>query len=253
MKRELLKNVRKNLVVQNENLSEMDCLRENLRMYIDNRAITLVKLSEDAGISMETLKTLIYGHSKDCMLSTVSALAKALHVTKDELTGSLDKRTALSLASYQDDLPLRSKRIIDWNIKHEIHELAKHPGQKVIRVMTPELNEFNNLKRTLNNEYMDISNLGEELISKAYFAIKIPCDFYEPLFFEGDVLILANDRKATPFEKVVILENGNISIVKRKVENGIINFYSIIDGSLYSTDKPSIETYGYVIKHIEGE
>ena len=253
MKRELLKNVRKNLVVQNENLSEMDCLRENLRMYIDNRAITLIKLSEDAGISMETLKTLIYGHSKDCMLSTVSSLAKALHVTKDELTGSLDKRTALSLASYQDDLPLRSKRIIDWNIKHEIHELAKHPGQKVIRVMTPELNEFNNLKRTLNNEYMDISNLGEELISKAYFAIKIPCDFYEPLFFEGDVLILANDRKATPFEKVVILENGNISIVKRKVENGIINFYSIIDGSLYSTDKPSIETYGYVIKHIEGE
>ena len=253
MKRELLKNVRKNLVVQNENLSEMDCLRENLRMYIDNRAITLIKLSEDAGISMETLKTLIYGHSKDCMLSTVSSLAKALHVTKDELVGSLDKRTALSLASYQDDLPLRSKRIIDWNIKHETHELAKYPDQKVIRVMTPEINEYGNLKRTLNNEYMDISKLGEELIAKAYFAIKLPCDFYEPIFFENDVLVLANDRKAMPYEKVVILENNNIFIVKRKVENGIINFYSILDGSLHSTDKPTIETYGYVIKHIEGE
>lgn len=253
MKKELFKVIRKNLVVQNEKLSGMDCLRENLRMYIDNRAITLIKLSEEANISMETLKTLIYSHSKDCRLSTISALAKALQVTTDELTGSMDKRTALSLASYQDDLPLRSKRIIDWNIKHEIHELAKYPGQKVIRLMTPEINEFNNLKRTLYSEYMDISNLGEELVTKAYFAIKLPCDFYEPIYFENDILILANDRKATPNEKVVILENGNIAIVKRKVENGVINFYSIIDGSLYSTDKPSIETYGYVIKHIEGE
>lgn len=253
MKRELMKEIRKNLVVQNENLTEVDCFRENLRMYIDNRAITLIKLSEEAGISMETLKTIIYGHSKDFKLSTVSSLAKALHVTKDELTGSLDKKTALSLAAYQDDLPNRSKRIIDWNIKHEIHELAKYPGKKMVRVMTPEINEFNNLKRTLYSEYIDISNLGEELVAKAYFAIKLPCDFYEPIYFENDILILANDRKATPFEKVVILENGNIVIVKRKVENGIVNFYSILDGTLYSADKPSIETYGYVLKHIEGE
>lgn len=251
MKNEVLKKVRKKLVVQEDGFTEIECLRENLRLYLISKGITINGLADDANISVETLKTLLYGNAKDYKGSTLSGLVEALHVTKDELTGSMAKKSAWLLSSYEDDFPHRTQQLIDWHFSHQLHELQEHPNEKRITVMTPEINEHGNLKKSNSYEYLDISFLDREIIPKIYFGIKIPCNFYEPYYFEGDTLLLANDRKPIVSEEAVIIVNGTLAFVKRRIEKGVINYYSIRDGRLRTAEIPRIEFVGYIVKVLE--
>lgn len=253
MKKEILREIRKNLVVQNEKMNGMACLRENLRLYIAHKDITLVKLSETAEISMETLKTIIYGKYKTCDIETVAKLAKTLCVTMDELYGFMDKRAANSLSSYQDFLPSRSKQLIDWHISHQIYIHEQHPDQKIISVMTPICNSNGNLKLTNNYSHIDISQLGDDFLPKIFFGITIPCEHYLPTYCAGDTLLIANDRNPLPGEHSIIIVKGNISIVDRRIEDGEVKYYSIRDGRLRSKETPRIEYLGYIATVLEGE
>lgn len=253
MKNEVLKKVRKKLVVQSDRFTEIECLRENLRLYLLSKEMTIYGLAEKANLHVETLKTLLYGNAKDYRGSTVSKLAKALGVTKDELTGSMSKKSAWILSSYEDDFPHRTQQLIDWHFNHQLHELQEHPNEKRITVMTPEINEHGNLKQSNVYECLDISFLDREIIPKIYFGIKIPCNFYEPYYFEGDILLLANDRKPIASEETVIIVNGTLAFVKRRIEKGVANYYSIRDEKLRSVEIPRIEFVGYVVKVLEAK
>ena len=253
MKKEVLKEIRKNLVVGNEKMTDMDCLRENLRRYIDHKDITFIKLADETGISIETLKTLIYGKAEFCSSKTLCALSRALHVTINELFGMMPKKTAIDLATYEDDLPNRSKQEIDWHIQDQKHKLLMYPNEKRIPVMTPEIDSFGNLHYDNIYEYINIDHLDNSILSKVYFGLRIPYNAYEPIFFEGDILLLANDRKATATEKAVIKVRDNIFIVKRKIEDDIVKFYGIRDDVFRSPDTPTIQTMGYIVSVLEGE
>lgn len=247
LKNENLKKIALNLVLKNENTTPFDCLRKNIDIFLEDKDITISKLADEADLSVETLKTLLYGNVKSCKLSTAVALANALGVTVDELAGNMDKDTSKSLRTYET-LPERSKMLVDWFINHQKFINEQHPNKKVVSVINPVCSENGNLKLTHDYGTYDISDIGDELYYKIYCGVKIPCNHYMPYYVKDDILLIANDREAKGTEKTVIIVDGNIVITDRRIENGRVKYYGARDGFFRSMESPKVQILGYVVK-----
>lgn len=117
--------------------------------------------------------------------------------------------------------------------------------------MTPFCNGHGNLKKTEEYERIDISNVGEEVMHKVYFGIKLPCDHYLPHYKENDILLIANDRDAIGKEKTVIMVDDNLIITNRVVEKGVVKYYGLRDNVFRTEQKDFIRVIGYIAKVIE--
>lgn len=251
-KNEILKTLALNLVSKKENETHFDCLRKNIFMYLDHKDITIYKLAEAANISVDTLKTLLYGSVKDCKLSTVIGLAKALNITVDELVGNMEKKTSESLRTYSN-LPHRSQKLIQWFIEHEKFIHNEHPEKKIISVIHPTCSNNGNLKLNHDYEMYDISDIGSEYHYKIYVGVVIPCHHYMPHFLKGDLLLIANDREAKSNEQTVVIADGNVYITKRVIEDGQVKYYGTRDGYFRHLESQKIQVLGYVAKIIEAK
>lgn len=249
MQKELLIKLARKLVIKKDDETYIHCLRKNLDMYLSEKGITINSLAEAADISTETLKTILYGNSKDCKLSTIIALANALDVTVDELVGRLDEKTQKSLRTYRE-LPSSSKRLIDWYIEDQEFNHKDHPNNKIVSIMVPEFIN-GNMQRTNDYEKLDITHLSPDLSFKIFFGIKIPCHNYLPHYKKGDVLLIANDRNPMNNENSVLIIKGNIAITKRKMTNGVAEDYGIRDGLLRARNSDRVQHLGYIAKVIE--
>ena len=67
-----------------------------------------------------------------------------------------------------------------------------------------------------------------------------------PTYSPYDILLIANDRNAKINENVLIRTDGNLFIAKRKVENGIVKYYSIRDGKFRLSEDEVDEVIGYI-------
>ena len=237
----------------------MVSFRENLRKYIDHKEISLSDIAEEAGLSSETLKSLVYGDSKDCKLSTVVALARALHISVDELVGcgTISPVMCESIAITRN-LPSNFVHFVRWAIRY--HERCIHEAKvskKAVNIMIAEETGEHNITINNNFELMDISDLSDMIRPKIFMGIRIPNDNYMPLVSEGSVLLLANDRKPLPSENVVVISGGFLWIVKREEEktpNGTKVYYRSPRDSRYRYDADEIEDIlGYVAKIINPE
>lgn len=241
----IYREISKNMVTRHHFDDFMDCLRANLELFVAHKDITLKDMAADAGISMDTLKSIIYGKTKDCKLSNVLALSRVLGVTIDELIGELEPKAAKSLRIYRS-LPERSQRLIDWHIAHQEAILQEYPHQKIVTVMRPRCATSGNLKPTHEYEAYDVSNIGSSLQYRVFYGIKIPCEHYMPHYSPEDILLIANDRDALPTEHIVLLVDGNLCIARRIVKDGVAKYYGIRDGRFRADDSPRIEILGYV-------
>ena len=226
----------------------MSAFRQNMFMYIDEKDITIKDISEEACIPFSTLNTLLYGNSKDIKLSTAVKLAKALNVSIDELIGAetINEVSRESIAICRN-LPENEVYLIRWYIRY-IDSLNKknEPHRRYVSIMELECNHNGNLKITTNYRHIDITDIGEEYRSKIFFGITMPCDHYMPTYSPYDILLIANDRNAKINENVLIRTGGNLFLAKRKVENGIVKYYSIRDGKFRLNEDDIDEVVGYV-------
>lgn len=246
-----------NLKISEEKMVEkstkyIDTFRKNIDMLMAEHDYTIKETAEIADISYDTLKTFLYDkEAKDCRLSTAVKLARAFHVSIDELVGAgtIEPKGLDSMKTYRT-LPHGSRRFIDWHVRNQkfIHE--KHSDKKIANIMVPMCANNGNMKITSDYEIMDISHLGDELTYKIFLGIKIPCLHYLPHYTEGDVLLIANDRNAMKGENTVIEINGNLIITNRVVENGVEKYYGLRDSKLRPADTNQIEVLGYVAKII---
>lgn len=82
--------------------------------------------------------------------------------------------------------------------------------------------------------------------------IRIPTNRFAPKYFEGEIILLANDRDARPSEPVVVSTDDNLWIFNRKEEiidgKKKVNYYSIRDGKIRATDEQIAVIIGYVAK-----
>lgn len=250
MKNQISKNSEEKMV--EKSTKYIDSFRKNIDMLMAEHDYTIKETAEIADISYDTLKTFLYDkEAKDCRLSTAVKLARAFHISIDELVGAgtIEPKGLESIKTYRS-LPHGSRRFIDWHIQNQkfIHE--EHGNKKMVNIMQPLCAGNGNLKMTSDYEIMDISNLGDELTYKIFLGIKVPCLHYLPHYTEGDVLLIANDRNAMKGENTVIMFNDNVVITNRVMENGIEKYYGLRDGKLRPTDPSQVAILGYVAKII---
>ena len=247
-----LRKLSSKLISEPENY--MHSLRHNLDMYISHKDITLAEVSELADIPVNTLKSLMYGDSKDVHISTVIALAKVFNVSVDELIGcgTISPQTTQSLQIVRQ-LPESFTHFVRWAIHyHYDMQVNQRVSDKSVELMTPETAECGNLRMTNNFDVIDISDQPADVWPKVFMAIRMVNSNYAPLYFENDILLVANDREAKPTEQVIICIGENMWIVRAKheQENGewVTNYYSTRDGRLFARAKEVQLVLGYVVK-----
>lgn len=250
MKNQIPKNSGEKMV--EKSTKYIDTFRKNIDMLMLEHDYTIKETAEIADISYDTFKTFLYDkEAKDCRLSTAVKLARAFHISIDELVGAgTFKPEGLEGIKAYRSLPEGSKRFLDWHVRNQkfIHE--QQNSTKFVNVMLPLCAGNGNLKQTNDYEIMDITRLGDELTYKIFLGIKIPCLHYLPHYTEGDILLIANDRNALKGENTVVMFNDNMVITNRLVEHDEEHYYGLMDGKLRPQDSKQIQVIGYVAKII---
>lgn len=227
----------------------MDTLRKNIVHFKKEKKWTLRTLADKADMSEDTLGTLLNGKNKDCNMSTVIKIAKALNVCIDELieADTVSQRFKESISICRK-LPDNDVYLIQWYIRYieSLHKGDK-PNKRYVSVMELDCNHHGNLKITSNYTRIDISHINEEYRYKVFFGVKIPCEHYMPIYSPYDILLVANDRLPSYNEHCLVRTNNNFYIARRKVENGTIKYISILDNRFKYTDGELCELVGYII------
>ena len=222
----------------------MSSFRKNLSTYVNEKDISLSEIAEAADLSNDTVKTFLYGDAKDCKLSTAVALARALHISVDELVGSgTISPTMCESIQIVRNLPPNFVYFVRWAIRYHDRMLREQKAtKKAVNVMQADFD--GDLRINNNFTLVDISNLPPEQKAKIYMGIRIPCDAYMPEFFVGDILLLANDRNPMPNEYAIVIIGGTVHFLHK-----IRNEYFTVRGTRQKVaDVEDIEeVIGYVV------
>lgn len=254
IEKELVKRISTKLIVDKENF--MRSFRWNLGKFIETPEITIKQLSEESGISYATLNSVLYGNSSDVKLSTAISLSKALGISIDELVGAgtMEDKMMESVKICRA-LPEHSLYLVRYLIRHQ-GKIYSELGykQKYISVVKPQL--INGIIATTNAvEPMCVDNLPEDVKSKAYIGIQIPCDYYMPFYLPGEILLLAADREEQGGERCVVTSNGGIYIVVKihVFENGKIvwKYVPLMSPESILPDGIIDEKIGYVVGFLD--
>ena len=227
----------------------MHSFRRNISIYTDQKDITLQEVSELADIPLSTLKSLLYGDAKDCNLSTAVKLARVFNVSVDELVGcgTISTQTCNSLQTMRL-LPESFTHFVRWCIRFHYDNLRSHNvAKRAIEVMIPEISGEGNLRMTNQMEFLDISDLNDDIRPKIFMGIRVPSDMYAPLYFEGDVLLIANDRVPKEREKIVFSTSNNLWILEKRINNGNVEYVSVRDGKVRAKESDIENILGYVV------
>lgn len=226
----------------------MSSFRNNMYMYVDDKDITLADISEKSKIPYPTLRTFLYGNSKDANLSNAIKLAHALDISIDELVGAetIPELTRESLKICRN-LPDNDLILVRWFIRClEDLNSQNEPNKRYVKVMLPEEDNDGNCKLVSKFENMEITDLSEPLRSKIFMGFKIISDYYMPYYKPNDIILIANDRPAKFNEHILVRVGNFIFIAKRTTENGIGKLYSIRDNK-YRIDEVEVdEVVGYI-------
>ena len=213
----------------------MTSFRHNLFMYINQKNISLADIADAADMSLSTLRSFVYGDSSDCHVSTVVKLARALKISVDELIGcgTISPQTCESLQLVRQ-LPESFTHFVRWAIQYHYGMINTNQiSYRSVEVMTPICSDNGNLTMTNDFDIIDISNLPDETRPKVFMGIRMPCDHYIPHYYEGDILLIANDRSSRRSEHIIVTVGKYMWIVNQRVEieNGtkVSNFYSLRD------------------------
>ena len=195
----------------------MSSLRDNVGLLRTEKKWSVRVLAEKANISEDTLNTFLKGTSKDCNLSTVVKLARALGVTIDELVGagtmSDGTRECVSRCRV---MPQHFVNLARSYIRH-IYKLYEKTESKEPRlVILPECRR-GHLQTTNVTAEIDVSHLPSNTIGRIAHGLMIPCDHYEPYFLKDEIILLAVDRDGQDGEMCVISHNGEYYIVRKKM------------------------------------
>lgn len=235
-----------------ENHYNISTLKYNVLALMERDDFTLRELSEKADISYDTLKTFLYNDTRDCKLSTVVHLAKAFQVTIDELVGAgtIDPITEESIMLTRK-LPSNALYLVRWFIRHQISIYSDIPKKKkVISVMSTECGPNGNIRVSNEIQSLDITDFDKDIRSKVFIGLRIPDDRYMSTYSPFDTLLIANDRKGSFREHIIIIIDKSLYIAKRKEvsedSKKMAKFYSIRDGRFLINENDVDEVIGYV-------
>jgi len=230
----------------------IESFRSNIFRMMDIYDYSLRELSEEADMPFETLKSFLYGDSKDCKLSTAVKIARAFHISIDEIVGA-ETIEPLSRESLEmtRNMPDYVRYFIRSTIRHQykIHSQFEL-GSINIPVLLPEC--ANGYLPTTNiTETVCIDHLTNNLKSKIMMGIKIPCEHYEPFYMPGEIILLAADRDGLNGERCLVSYKGNYFFaVKRSfIENGVKKwkYVSLLENKIEILRSEIDDKLGYIV------
>lgn len=233
----------------------IDSFRKNIFHLMEVRDWSLRELSEKADMPFETLKSFLYGDSRDCKLSTAVKLAKAFDLSIDELVGSETmhplSKESLAMCRHMPDYVVY---LIRSFIRHQYRLQSQFPEESInIPVLLPEC-QNGYLQTTNITETVCIDHLTNGLKSRICLGLKIPCEHYEPFYMPNEIILLAADRDGQHNERCVISYKGNFFLAKKIffIENGTKKFkyVSLINGKNEILPSDIDEKIGYVVGYL---
>lgn len=232
-------------------LNYMESFAYNIRLMKKNKGLSLDKLSESCEISFDTLKNLTSGKMTDCKLSTAIKISKVFGISIDELVGcgTVNELANESMKMFRK-LPKNEQNVIRWEIRtlNRIHsELPK--GKILVSIMTPKC-IHGNLEISKEWEHVDISDLPEDVKPKIQMGFRVPCVHYMPIYDNGDILLIAIDRKPANGEHCVVKIGKNLYITRCQRVGGELKFMSIINNKVKACEADVDELVGYVAEVI---
>ena len=239
-----------NLVTNPTNF--IDSFRKNIFYLMESRDLSIRELSEKADMPFETLKSFLYGNSKDCKLSTAVKIAKAFEISVDELVGAetLNPLSAQSIAMCRS-MPDYVVYLVRSFIRHQ-YNLQKQLDENSVNipVLLPEC-QNGYLQTTNITDTVCIDHLTNGLKSKICIGLKIPCEHYEPFYMPNEIILLAADRDGQHNERCVVSYKGNFFLTRKIffIENGEKKFkyVSLIDGKREILPRDIDDKLGYVV------
>ncbi len=244
------KNLNEKLVSNPTNFVES--FRSNIFYLMEERDFSLRELAEKADMPFETLKSFLYGNSKDCKLSTAVKIATAFGISIDEVVGAntIAPLTRESLAMCRS-MPDYVVYLIQSFIRHQYTLQSQiTEGSIHIPLLLPEC-QNGYLQTTNVTDTVCIDHLTNALKSKICIGIKIPCEHYEPFYMPGDIILLAVDRDGLHNERCVLSYRGHYFLARKifYVENGQkkAKYVSLLDGKNEILPKDIDDKIGYIV------
>lgn len=222
----------------------MNSFRQNVRTCLNEKNMSLKDLSDLAEINYDTLKSLIYGNTKDCKISTVINLAKALDLSIDELVGcgTISPTTSKAIQATRK-LPEKYIYYLCWSINYHLEQLKERDiSDKFVDVMYPKMMGDGNVMVSNIFKPVDITSVPDRIKQKTFLGFKMICDKYMPQYTPYDILLVANDRKPYENEPCIIIKNKFLWLVYIKDNQ----YYSYKDKTLRGEMNSECEVIGYV-------
>lgn len=228
----------------------LDYFRKHIKEELKKNNLTLSKLSKEADLSEDTLRSLIYGKSTDVKLSTLSKIADVLNCSIDSLIGRNNWFFDEKLLKKLESLSPRSIKSVETLIKLELASTQQpsNKGQDMISVLIPTQTMVDGFYYDHANFIShDISAYPASLKKMIHLGILITNDNYEPNYYMNDILLLSTERKPAYDDIVVYQDMAGRVYIRRYSQTGlepIGHFGKKID----ITDIKKYNAIGVVIK-----
>lgn len=253
MKNEKNKIYDENLVSNPTNF--IDSFRSNIFKLMEKQDWSIRELAEKADMPFETLKSFLYGDSKDCKLSTAVKIVKAFNISIDELVGAdtMDSMSRENLAMCRK-LPDYVVYLIHSFIRHQYKMHGKFAENSInIPVLLPEC-QNGYLQTTNITDTVCIDHLTNGLKSRICLGLKIPCEHYEPFYMPREIILLAADRDGQHNERCVVSYKGHFFLTRKifYIDNGQKKFkyVSLMDENRVILPSDIDEKMGYVVGYL---
>ena len=226
----------------------MNAFRHNVLHYMETEDITLNHLAELSNLSIDTLKSFLYKDLKDCKLSTAVSLARAMHISIDRLVNAgTIKPITLECLGIVNKLPQNEYNFLIWYIKHlgNLYSGEIPALPKLINVITPKCANGTLL---WNNEWAheNIEQCEKDIRTKCFMGLRIPCVHYMPIYNNGDILLIAQDRQPANGEHCVIDIDNNLYIARCVRVGGEYHLHSIVSTQTNACFANISKVIGYV-------
>ena len=214
------------------NLKSFRC---SLREKLKEQKLSLSTLATLSDLSEDTLRSIIYGKSQDIKLSTLLKIADVLHCSIDELINRnrypqeikklferILKLPKSSIKTIQAIIILEEKRLLQKSMY----------GKEIIPVFIPKGNMHDGMYYDGNTyESLDISNYPIKLINEVNYGIKIQTDYFEPIYYTNDIILISSCKSPNKSDIVIYINNIGKIFIRQLTDFGlepIGNFGEII-------------------------
>ena len=166
-------------------------LGERLREILNDRGISISEFSEMCDLPLETVKNIFYGKTTDPKVSTILQMSNALHMSVNELMGCYsNSKEERAVIQYYRTCGRHGKSIIELVAKYEA-VTVKAERESLKKHKIPCLVPHGNINEGIIYDRCETVEI-ETAVDAAFTAIKVTTNDLVPVYFKGDIILLAN-------------------------------------------------------------